>query len=71
MEGMKSSFPRLRVQVGENGMGRREHSFLSIPLKPQIFIPFQNLEEWKEMKLDLMIFLLNLPKYPYIFNSLF
>ena len=25
--------------VGGNIMGRREHSFLSIPLKPQIFIP--------------------------------
>ena len=24
---------------GENGMGRRKHSFLSIILKPQIFIP--------------------------------
>ena len=71
MEGMKSSFSRLRVQVGENGMGRREHSFLSIPLKPQIFIPFQNLEELDKMKLDLMNFLLKLSKYFYIFNSLF
>ena len=24
---------------GGNGMDRKEHSFLSIPLKPQIFIP--------------------------------
>ena len=71
MEGMKSSFPRLRVQVGENGMDRREHSFLSIPLKPQIFIPFQNSEELDRMKLDLMNFLLKLSKYFYIFNSLF
>ena len=71
MEGMKSSFPHLRVQVGENGMGKREHSFLSIPLKPQIFIPFQNLEELDKMKLDLMNFLLKLSKYFYIFNSLF
>ena len=71
MERIKSSFPHLRVQVGENGMGRREHSFLSIPLKPQIFIPFQNLEELDRMKLDLMNFLLKLSKYFYIFNSLF
>ena len=71
MERIKSSFPHLRVQVGENGMGRREHSFLSIPLKPQIFIPFQNLEELDKMKLDLMNFLLKLSKYFYIFNSLF
>ena len=71
MERIKSSFPHLRVQVGENGMDRREHSFLSIPLKPQIFIPFQNLEELDKMKLDLMNFLLKLSKYFYIFNSLF
>ena len=25
--------------MGGNGMSRREHSFLSISLKPQIFIP--------------------------------
>ena len=71
MERIKSSFPHLRVQVGENGMGRREHSFLSIPLKPQIFISFQNSEELDRMKLDLMNFLLKLSKYFYIFNSLF
>ena len=57
--------------MGGNGIGRREHSFLSIPLKPQIFIPPRNWEEWEGMKLDLMIFLLKLPKYPCIFNSLF
>ena len=39
-EGMvESPFLYLGVKVGENGMSRREHSFLSIPLKPQIFIP--------------------------------
>ena len=38
MEGMENLFLRLRVQMGGNGMGRREHSFLSIPLKPQIFV---------------------------------
>ena len=56
-------------------MGMREHSLLSIPLKSQIFIPpppsHRNWEEWKGMKLNLMIFLLKLPKYPYIFNPLF
>ena len=55
-------------------MGMREHSLLSIPLKSQIFIPpppHRNWEEWKGMKLNLMIFLLKLPKYPYIFNHLF
>ena len=38
MEGMENIFLRLRVQMGGNGMGRKEHSFLSIPLKPQIFV---------------------------------
>ena len=46
MEGMESPFPYLRVQVGVNWMDRREHSFLSIPLKPQIFIP----SKLKEMR---------------------
>ena len=41
MEGMESSFPCLGVKVGENGMGRREHSFLFISLKSQIFIPLE------------------------------
>ena len=27
--------------MGKNVMGRREHSFLSIYLKPQIFIPLE------------------------------
>ena len=31
---------------------------------------FHSLRNWEEMKLDLMIFLLKLPKYPYIFNPL-
>ena len=51
-------------------MGRREHSFLSIPIKPQIFT-FQNWEEFEGIELDLIIFLLKLPKYPCIFNHLF
>ena len=51
-------------------MGRKEHSFLSIPLKTQIFIHPKNWEESKEMKLDLMNFLLKLPKYPYISSLL-
>ena len=44
MEGMESSFPQR-----ENEMGRTEHLFLSIPLKPQIFIPpkiGRNGREW-------------------------
>ena len=53
-------------------MNSREHSFLSIPLKFQIFISPRNLEEWEGMKLDLMIFfLLKLLKCLYIFNNLF
>ena len=40
-EGMESPFPCLGVKVGGNKMSRREHSFLSIPLKPQIFIPLE------------------------------
>ena len=39
MVGMESPFPHLKVLVGGNGMDRKEHSFLSFPLKPQIFIP--------------------------------
>ena len=70
MEGMESSFPYLGV-VGGNEMGRTEHSFLSIILKPQIFIPSKNREEWEGMELNLMNFLLKLSKYPYIFNPLF
>ena len=70
MEGMENPFPYLGDWVGGNGIGRWERSFISIPLKLQIFIP-QNWEEWKGMKLDLMNFLLKLPKYPYIFNLLF
>ena len=57
MEGMESSFPYLGV-VGGNEMGRTEHSFLSIILKPQIFIPSKNREEWEGMELNLMNFLL-------------
>ena len=38
MEGIENSFSYLGVLVGGNEMGRREHSFLSIILKPQIFI---------------------------------
>ena len=51
-------------------MGRREHSFLSIILKSQIFIP-PEIGRNGRMKLDLMNFLLKLPKYSYIFNHLF
>jgi len=51
--------------VGRNGMSRRKHSFLSIPLKPQIFIsPGIGRKEGNEI-------LLKLSKYPYIFNILF
>ena len=37
-------------------------------LKTSNFHSPQNWEKWEGMKLDLMIFLLKLPKYPYIFN---
>ena len=58
-------------KVGGNGMSRRKHPFLFIPLKSQIFIPPEIGEEWEGIELDLMIFLLKLTKYPYIFNPLF
>ena len=38
MEGIENPFSYLGVLVGGNEMGRREHSFLSILLKPKIFI---------------------------------
>ena len=44
-----SSLPLFGSLNGGNGMGRREHSFLFIPLKPQIFIPpnfGRNRREW-------------------------
>ena len=44
-----SSLPLFGSLNGENEMGRREHSFLSIPLKPQIFISpnfGRNRREW-------------------------
>ena len=37
--GENGKFLPLFGKVGENGIGRKEHSFLSIPLKSQIFIP--------------------------------
>ena len=40
-------------------------------LKTSNFHSPRNQEEWEEMKLDLMIFLVKLPKYPYMFNPLF
>ena len=49
MEEMEIQFPYLEVQVRGNVMSRREHSFLSIPLKSQIFIPPEigrNGREW-------------------------
>ena len=52
-------------------MGKREHSFLFISLKPQIFIPLKIGRKLEGIELDLIIFLLKLPKYFYIFNNLF
>ena len=53
-------------------MGRREHSFLSIPLKPQIFIPPKlGGMRGNRIRFNDFFFLLKLPKYPYIFNNLF
>ena len=37
--GENGKFLPLFGKVGENGIGRKEHSFLSILLKPQFFIP--------------------------------
>ena len=45
-------------------MDRREHSFLSIPLKPKIFHFPQNWEEWEEMKLDLINLFAKISKIP-------
>ena len=42
-------------------MGRRKHSFLSILLKPQIFIPPEigrNGKEWKVIKMNRMLVVL-------------
>ena len=62
---MKNSFSYLGVQVGGNRMGRREHSFTSIILKPQIFIPLK-LRGIGGNGIDLMIFFIKIPK-----NSLY
>ena len=54
-------------------MGNREYSFLSILSKPQTLIPPpppQNWEELEGIKLNLMNFLLKLPKYRCIFSLL-
>ena len=40
-------------------------------LKTSNFHSSRNWEEYEGIKLDLMSFLLKLPKYPYIFNFLF
>ena len=49
-----------------------EGTFISFYfLKISNFYSPRNWEEWEGMKLDLMIFLLKFPKYPYIFNHLF
>ena len=58
-------------------MGRREHSFLSIPLKSQISIsPKLGGMEGNEIRFNEFFtkfneFFTKLPKYPYIFNPLF
>ena len=49
--------------MGGNRIGRREHLFLSILLKPQIFIPLE-IGRREGMKLDLMNFLTKTPKIP-------
>ena len=57
-----------------SGRKWNEYEETLIPLYSPITSNFhspQNWEEWEGMKLDLMIFLLKLPKYPYIFNPLF
>ena len=51
-------------------MGRRKHSFLSIPLKPQIFIP-QKLGGIRGNEFRFNDFFTKTPKIPRIFNSLF
>ena len=49
-------------------MDRREHLFLSISLKSQIFIPSKlRGMGGNEIRFN-DFFLLKLPKYPYIFN---
>ena len=51
--------------MGGNRMGRREHSFTSIILKPQIFIPLK-LRGIGGNGIDLIIFFIKIPK-----NSLY
>ena len=58
--GNEKFIPLFRNFNGRNGklislfgsLSGREYSFLSIILKPQIFIP----SEWERMQLDLMVF---------------
>ena len=59
IEGMESPFLYLRVLVGKNEISKREHSFLSIPLKIQIFIPLKierNRREWNTPQISFSIF---------------
>ena len=69
MKGIESSFLCLELYVGKNEMEEKERSFLYFLSKSQIFMsPIKIL---KRMKWGLMIYLLKLPKYPYIFSNLF
>ena len=66
MKGIEISLSYLRVYVEGNGMGRRDHSFLSIPSNPQTFIPSKfgrNLRKWIRFN---EFFLLKLPMLLYI-----
>ena len=56
--------------MGENGIDMREHPFLFILLKSQIFIP-PKLGGMGGNEIRFNDFLLKLSKYPYIFNPLF
>ena len=56
--------------MGVNGIGKRKHSFFSIPLKSQIFIP-PKLGRMGGNEIRFNEFFAKLPKYPYIFNPLF
>ena len=51
-------------------MDRKEYSFLSIPLKHKIFIP-PKLGGLGGNEIRFNDFFTKLPKYPYIFNTLF
>ena len=61
------------ISLFESLSGRKRNGYegtliLLYSFKISNFHSSWNWEEWEGMKLDLIIFLLKLPKYPYVFN---